>query len=159
MSKENLNLGDVEKSTDLLTKKKKIFDSLHSFIIILFIFHFIFNFLGLSFLKYHYILEVVLILFFLINRGWKESVILIFGLLVIEGQGRILWDYNPIVRVLFDSFLLIAFLRNSVLNKHISYRLNAKTSPSTRSKLMIADLFPLFSIMDKRHSNCTVIIA
>jgi len=78
--------------------------------------HLLLNFLGTPLLKYYYVLEVIFFLICAIIYPLSHIIIPIFALFFIEGQGRILWDYHPVFRVIFDFTLFIALLKSLAVN-------------------------------------------
>jgi hypothetical protein len=118
-------IWDEEKSDELDSEESNIeampgiVKVIRKIFFLLLALHFVFNFAVLPGLNIVYALEVAIVLFHLISRGWKESAVLIIALFFIEGQGRIIWSYHPFFRLLFDILLLIAFLRKAIRSKKI----------------------------------------
>jgi hypothetical protein len=82
--------------------------------------------MGLPAIKNLYMLHALLILtsaiIFQLDEIFPEIITLFF----IEGQGRILWEYAPWARIIFDLIILIAILRIFIFKKKI---LNRETIP------------------------------
>ena len=76
---------------------------------------FVINFLGLPILKYHYVIHVAIAIAGVFFFDLIEIFPIILTLFFLEGQGRIIWEYNSWSRIIFD--LLISF---SVLKIFIS---------------------------------------
>lgn len=109
---EEFEASKIEAMPGIIQSMRKIF-------FLLLVVHFIFNFAVLPGLNIVYALEVGIVFFHLLQRGWKESALLIISLFFIEGQGRILWEYQPFFRLLFDILLIVAFLRKAIRSKRI----------------------------------------
>lgn len=84
--------------------------ALHSVNIFLLIINFALNFLGSPALKYVYLIHVIVIVIGLLIYNFEQIFFEIITLMFIEGQGRILWHYQPWSRVAFDivTFLSLA---------------------------------------------------
>ncbi len=81
--------------------------------------HFIFNFLFLPGLQYVYVVEVLLAGVMVFMLPWNKLLLVVFALLFVEGQGRILWSYQPWSRLIFDSLLLIIFVRFVITQRKV----------------------------------------
>jgi len=81
--------------------------------------HLLLNFFGTSLVLYSYIVVTALALISLFYYDWKTTFQILCFMALIEGQGRILFGYNPVFRLLFDILTLIAILRSSLRSKHI----------------------------------------
>lgn len=84
--------------------------ALHSVNIFLLIINFTLNFIGSPALKYVYLVHVIVIVIGLLIYNFEQIFFEIITLMFIEGQGRILWHYQPWSRVAFDivTFLSLA---------------------------------------------------
>jgi len=87
--------------------------------IILFILHFILNFLGLGVLQYLYAIELMVFIAMIFLMDPTEVLPYFFPLLMIEGQGRVLWSYNAVFRIIFDVLLLLMAFRIFYSKKRI----------------------------------------
>jgi hypothetical protein len=81
--------------------------------------HFILNFLGTPILIGFYLIELVFIFGCVFTLELDRSIIPIFALFFIEGQGRILMSYNPLFRNIFDLVLIIAIMKSISIKKSI----------------------------------------
>lgn len=81
--------------------------------------HFALNFLGLPIIKWFYLIEVIFVISAVVSLELNRSIIPIIALFFIEGQGRILWSYHPVMRVIFDFTLALAVLKSFSLKKSI----------------------------------------
>jgi hypothetical protein len=82
--------------------------------------HFILNFIGSPALKIFYVFEIVYIFSVLAIFPFRYSFPFLLYLLFIDGQGRILWEYNPLFRNIFDLACMLAILK-SVSLKNLKY--------------------------------------
>lgn len=92
---------------------------IYNLFIIAFFGHLILNFLGTSFVLYSFIIVTFLAVISLFYYEWTLSFQVLCFLCLIEGQGRILFGYNPVFRILFDILTLIAILRSAIFQKHL----------------------------------------
>lgn len=92
---------------------------LTSLFIILFIIHFILNFLGLGILQYFYLVELAVFIAMIFLLDPTDVLPYFFPLLMIEGQGRVLWSYNAVFRLIFDVFLLLIAFRIFYIKKRV----------------------------------------
>ncbi len=99
-------------SSPFYSKLSKIF----YFIYILF---FLFNFLGLSQLNILYGAFLALFAIMIFYLKPAEVLPYFFPFAMIEGQGRVLWAYNPVARLVFDVFLLIVAFKAFYANKKV----------------------------------------
>lgn len=93
----------------------------HSPVIFLIVFgmHFVLNFWGGALLKYYYLLEVGLVLSVMFRSPFMVAFPYIATLLLIEGQGRVLWSYHFLFRMLFDLALALLVIKNAIKDKRI----------------------------------------
>lgn len=94
----------------------KIFDLLIYILVTLF---FAFNLMGIPEIKFVYLGMLCITGYYIYVRGWRDSVHLIIILSFIEGQGRILWEYNTFFRLVFDLFLILAYLLYTIKSKNV----------------------------------------
>jgi hypothetical protein len=112
---ETINNTNADGQTYSKTLSKK----LTSLFIGLFVIHFILNFLGLGILQYFYLIELAVFMAMIFLLDPTEVLPYFFPLLMIEGQGRVLWSYNAAFRLLFDVFLLLIAFRIFYIKKRI----------------------------------------
>lgn len=79
--------------------------------------NFALNFMGNPILKYFYLLHVVFIIIVAFSYRLEQIFPEIISLFFLEGQGRILWEYQGWSRIIFDSTLLIAAIRVFIINR------------------------------------------
>lgn len=90
--------------------RQSIGKKLSNLFVVLFIIHFILNFLGVSQLQYFYLIELAVFVAMIFLCDPTDVLPYFFPLAMIEGQGRVLWSYGAAFRIIFDVFLiLIAF--------------------------------------------------
>lgn len=77
------------------------------------------NLLGLSSLKYFFITYSIFVFSAILLFPLNQILFIVISFLFFEGQGRILLEYNPIVRILFDSMLALAILRQIIQKKKL----------------------------------------
>jgi hypothetical protein len=100
---------------------KKILDNLtryiEKFLYILYSIFMLGNFFAIPEIKYIYALICIFLIIHILKRGWLESVHMVIGFCFIEGQGRILWEYTPIVRIIFDITVILALFGKIIRDK------------------------------------------
>lgn len=105
------------------------------------------NILGISSLKYLFILYSLFTLIAVSFYPMNEILFIIIALLFFEGQGRVLLEYNPIVRILFDSILGLAIIRQVINRKKL---VNTSHIPTFFTALFILHIlwyiFEIFNI-------------
>ncbi len=110
----------MDKSTEKLTKEERPLANI--FFLLFFLISLLnlgFNFLGSPAVKFIYLAQVILV-FFSLFLGKRENYIWIFILFsIFEGQGRILWSYNPFFRLVFDIFLALMVVKELTRTKKI----------------------------------------
>ena len=77
------------------------------------------NFLGFPALKYIYLIHVSLTIFSIIAFEFNQIFPIIMTLFFIEGQGRILWEYNDWARIIFDSLVFAAVMKIFIVRKKV----------------------------------------
>lgn len=75
------------------------------------------NFLASPVLKYIYLGYLCFVLFSVLFFDFKTSAQVFIGFSFIEGQGRILWEYGALFRIIFDVMLIIVVLRSFIKSK------------------------------------------
>lgn len=79
---------------------------------ILLVIHFILNFLISPLLIPFYAVELAFIILVVLSTDFNKSIIPIISLFFIEGQGRILMSYHPVMRNIFDIVIGLAILKS-----------------------------------------------
>jgi len=98
---------------------KQIKDSIFPVIAILLSIHFLLNFTQNSGLKYFYLIEVAYTIFACLYYDLPKAMIALMGLFFIEGQGRIIWEYNPLMRIMFDLVCGLAVAKSLITYKYL----------------------------------------
>jgi hypothetical protein len=93
--------------------------ALHSVNIFLLIVNFALNFLGSPALKYVYLIHVIVIVLGLLIYDFDQIFFEIITLMFIEGQGRVLWHYQPWSRVAFDIITFLSIAKVFIQRKKI----------------------------------------
>lgn len=88
--------------------------------ILLYVIHIGLNLAQIPAIKYFYLLEVLVFLILALKYSWKDLFIPTIVFFFIEGQGRVLGQYNPFSRVVFDAYLFILVARHYVEKKAIT---------------------------------------
>lgn len=102
------------------SKKDKNSRTLNFFHLLNFFFiatNFLLNFLGNPSLKYFYLIHVIFIMFMAFIYRIDQILPEILTFFFLEGQGRILWEYQGWSRVAFDITLVVAVTRVFIINK------------------------------------------
>ena len=89
---------------------------------VLYLLHFAFNMMGSKAVITTFIVIAVFSAVAAFVYDPKDSFLLVFPLVYIEGQGRILLGYNPIARVLFDLYLVLIVARTFIKYKKVCDR-------------------------------------
>lgn len=89
---------------------------------ILYLFHFAFNMMGSKAVITTFVTIAAFSAIAAFVYDPKDSFLLVFPLVYIEGQGRILLGYNPIARVLFDLYLVLIVARTFIKYRRICNR-------------------------------------
>lgn len=76
------------------------------------IFIFIFNFLGYPILKYLILFQFLITAFATFSFPLQRALPFLIGFFFVEGQGRIVWEYNPLFRAAFDITLALGFIKS-----------------------------------------------
>ena len=82
-------------------------------------FYFFLNFQGSPALKWVYPLFIIIAIISISLFDLKGSVIPILALCFVEGQGRVLWSYHPVMRIIFDFTILLAFLKSLIKHQFV----------------------------------------
>lgn len=105
-----------EIASDIRKTRRKYF---LIFLYIIVSIHFLLNFIGSPALKYFYLLELGFIFLSVFLLRFRLSVMPMLYLLFIEGQGRILWEYHPFFRNIFDFIVITAILKSFAIKKKL----------------------------------------
>lgn len=81
---------------------------------------FLLNFLAVPGLKWVSLLYAVFVLVAVLALDFKQTLTLIIGYSFLEGQSRVLWEYNPFFRIAFDLTVGVAIVRNFVVQRDLS---------------------------------------
>ena len=100
-----------DNQVDQVSIQTTIFRILNTINIILLVLIFYINFTGSPYLKWIYLVQVLLVLFAVSSMDMINSFFFIIPLFFTEGQGRIVWSYHPWAVIIFDVVLLIAITR------------------------------------------------
>ncbi len=75
------------------------------------------NYLGSPLVKYIYIIQIITLSILCLTEQINKMIwpFVIFSLF--EGQGRVVWGYNPIFRLIFDILLVLITLRGMIMTK------------------------------------------
>lgn len=79
--------------------------------------HVLLNFSGTALVSFSYIFCVLLSSFCILFYDWKDSFKVMCLMSLIEGQGRVLFGYNPFFRIFFDLLVTIAIFKSFITNK------------------------------------------
>ncbi len=109
----------METTANNNTTSHKVQDKLTKLFLAMLIVQFALNFAGSPILKYSYLLSVFSMLALVLFCSPEVSLPYFFPFFMIEGQGRILWNYNPIFRVLFDALLLLCAFKAFYSKKRV----------------------------------------
>jgi hypothetical protein len=77
------------------------------------------NFLGLPILKYHYLIHIFIAIVAIALFDFFQIFPIILTLFFLEGQGRIIWEYENWSRIIFDSLVFIAVIKIFITKKKI----------------------------------------
>jgi hypothetical protein len=91
----------------------------HLLNLVLILSNFSLNFLGRPELKYVYLVHVVLIFLSIIIFPFEKILPEVITMLFLEGQGRVIWDYQAWARIIFDLILVFAVLKIFIANRKI----------------------------------------
>lgn len=96
------------------SKPKISFNKHDSISLVIYAVHILLNFLGMPQIKYVFLASVIYFIYLAFRKSWSELFIPTFVLFFLEGQGRIVWEYNAVSRIIFDLFLVVVLLRHTV---------------------------------------------
>ena len=100
-----------------LKEKSNSLNFFHFINLFLVLINFTLNFLGNPTLKYFYLVHALFIIFLTFAYRLEQILPEIISLFFLEGQGRILWEYQSWSRIVFDITLLVAVIRVFIVNK------------------------------------------
>lgn len=80
------------------------------------------NFLALPIVKYIYVIQAASVFVLAFVSPISRLIYIFLILSLFEGQGRVLWGYNPLFRLLFDILLGILVLRAMIIKKNFFSR-------------------------------------
>ncbi len=86
---------------------------------VLIILYVILNFLGTPLVKYLYLIICFFVLAGLISSGLRKNIYALLILALIEGQGRILWGYNSVSRIVFDCLLVLGITKDLIKDRRL----------------------------------------
>lgn len=104
--------------TNKLEKENKLL-SFNSIALTIYLVHILMNLLELPQIKYFYIFEILFFAFGAFTKKWRDLLIPTFIFFFIEGQGRVLSNYNPLIRNIFDIYLIIILVKSVISNKKL----------------------------------------
>jgi len=84
------------------------------------------NYIGAPSIKYIYLAFYALVMLSSCLLPWETAILLLISLFFVDGQGKVVWNYNPLARNIFDLMLGICVIKNFIKNKKI---FNAKKIP------------------------------
>lgn len=120
-----MNQNHISNSNSTVAKKaapingERFFNTLFTIHVILFLSFMLFNFIGHPVLKWIFSALAFMTFVGVITMSGQASFSFVFLFAFVEGQGRVLWGYNPVVRVLFDVLLGLVILKTFIVKKRI----------------------------------------
>jgi hypothetical protein len=109
-----------------ISEKLKFFSSseshirlLHSFNLFFIFLIFILNFIGSPALKIVFLGYYLFVFLTILNFEWVHSLFVLIPLLFIEGQGRVIFDYNPIARIFFDLVVIFGIMKGIISQRKL----------------------------------------
>lgn len=79
----------------------------------------LFNIVGLPAVKYVFIFQAFLVLIYILVGREKDLIWVFMSFCLFEGQGRVLWGYGVIFRLLFDLLLGLMIIKGIVVNRKL----------------------------------------
>lgn len=145
----------MQKTQEIENSKNKQtrLNILHTVNIMLLFFNFILNFYGSPSLKTLYLIQAILIFTSIILYQFEQIFLEIIILFFIEGQGRILWQYEPWARIAFDIITAFAVFKIFIIKKRFFDR---KTIPSPL--ILLISIHFLWYIIQIFNLNAVTII-
>lgn len=108
--------------TQVIDKRKttsNLLLAIHGLNLFLLAFNFTLNFLGSPELKLVYLAQVILILITVLAFSFENVLFEILILFFIEGQGRIIWEYQSWARIIFDLVTFVAIAKIFISRKKL----------------------------------------
>ncbi|HAZ14988.1 MAG: hypothetical protein A2X86_17735 [Bdellovibrionales bacterium GWA2_49_15] len=81
--------------------------------------HFTLNCLYSPHLKWFFLFELICVTYYTIRLRPEYSILPLMYLFFIEGQGRIVWEYNSFFRIAFDLVCIFAVLKSLAIHKKL----------------------------------------
>lgn len=103
----------------LNNKLSIIFTKVYWLVMFLTVVYFILNYLGSPYVLYDYIALTVVITISTACFKYEDTLVLMFVHFFIEGQGRVIFGYNPIARIMFDLIIVVFIVKYIVAHKKI----------------------------------------
>ena len=91
----------------------------NSVCLLLYLTHLVFNLLESPLLVPFYYLEVVFFLYLGFKKNWRDLLYPTLVFFFIEGQGRVLTGYNPLMRNIFDVYLIVILIKSIISDRKI----------------------------------------
>lgn len=79
--------------------------------------HILLNFIGTTLVSASFLFCALLAFFSVLYYDWKDTLKVLCFLALIEGQGRVLFGYNPLFRILFDLLVTLAIFKSFIKQK------------------------------------------
>lgn len=115
--------NNLEGKTGKQDKVVQYFDSKFKFVLyfyfILILIYLTLNFLGSPLLQWLFLLITIITFLIVFIFRWQKAFIFTIIFCLIEGQGRVLWSYQPFFRICFDLLLAIPIIRSFLVKKKI----------------------------------------
>ena len=109
-----------ESKNDLSNKfKSRFLTGLLALNFVALIITFLLNFLGLPILKYHYLTHVAITAIAILYFEFSQIFPIIITYSFLEGQGRILWEYQAWARISFDILILASIIKIFITKKKV----------------------------------------
>lgn len=80
------------------------------------------NFLALPLVKYIFLLQALLVLLYILIGDYKDLVWVLMSFSLFEGQGRVIWGYGILFRLLFDLLVMIVIIKGIVKSRKVINR-------------------------------------
>lgn len=91
----------------------------NSVCLLLYLTHLVLNLLESPLLVPFYYLEVVFFLYLGFKKNWRDLLYPTLVFFFIEGQGRVLTGYNPLMRNIFDVYLIVILIKSIISDRKI----------------------------------------
>ncbi|MBC7430420.1 MAG: hypothetical protein H7336_17530 [Bacteriovorax sp.] len=100
-------------------KTSVLFTRAYWLTMILVVVYFIFNYLGSPYVLQTYVAITAIVTVGAVIFEYEDTLVLIFVHFFIEGQGRVVFGYNPLARIMFDLIIVIFIAKYIIKNKKI----------------------------------------